>query len=71
MFTSEAEYIEIMECVQDLMFVNNVLEMIGIGVANPVSLFVDTVVAIFIARNGSTKGRKNHMYIGITSLGTL
>ena len=57
--TSEAEYVAITECVQEMLFVRNLLLSIGITVELPAPLFVDNVGAIFIAKNASTKGRQN------------
>ena len=61
--TSEAEYVAITECVQEMLFVRNLLLSIGITVELPAPLFVDNVSAIFIAKNASTKGRTKHMDI--------
>lgn len=58
--SSEAEYVIITECVQETMFVKNLLESIGIKAVVPAPLYVGNVGAIFIARNASTKGRTEH-----------
>ena len=61
--STEAEYVAITECVQEVLFVKQVLSTMGIQVQLPITVYVGNVGAIFVAKNASTKGRTKHIDI--------
>ena len=59
--SSEAEWIAMSEAVKDIMFLVQLLQSMSIPVRLPVTVRVDNIGAIFMAKNASTTGRTKHV----------
>ena len=59
--STEAEYVAVSELCQEIMFVRNILEFVGVKVKLPITVFCDNVGAIFLAYNAKTGGRTKHI----------
>ncbi len=59
--STEAEYVAISELAEEVIFVRQLLESIGIEVDYPIIIEVDNVGAIYLAYNHSTSQRTKHM----------
>ena len=58
---TEAELVAATECAQDLVFIKNVLESIGLKVRVPMQLNIDNSGCIDLICNWSVGGRTRHM----------
>ena len=58
---TEAELIAATECAQDLVFIKNVLESIGLNVRLPMNLHIDNSGCIDLICNWSAGGRTRHI----------
>jgi hypothetical protein len=58
---TEAELIAATECTQDLVFIKNVLESIGLKVRLPMNLHIDNSGCIDLICNWSAGGRTRHI----------
>ena len=59
--SSEAEYVALTDCVQELIFVRNLLYSIQVKYGETIVVHVDNMGAIFIANNFSATGRTKHI----------
>ncbi len=59
--TTEAETYAGFTCVQDMIYMKNVLESLGLKVKLPMVLKMDNQGAVYLANNWSIRGRKRHI----------
>ena len=60
---TEAETVAAVTCVQDMMFVKNIIESMGLEVKLPMRLEIDNKGAVDLVHNFSVGGRTKHMEI--------
>ena len=60
---TEAETVAAVNCVQDMMFVKNILESMGLEMELPMRLEIDNKGAVDLVHNFSVGGRTKHMEI--------
>ena len=60
---TEAEFIALIVCPQDMLFVMHVIESLGLQVEKPMVLFCDNQGAVDLANNWSVSGRTRHMAV--------
>ena len=61
LLSTKEEYVVVSELCQEIMFVRNILEFVGVNVKLPITVFCDNVGAIFLAYNTKTGGRTKHI----------
>ena len=59
--SAEAEYVAMTEMVQEMLFIQQVVESIGITIELPMKVYCDNLGAIYMANNKSTRFRTKHM----------
>lgn len=61
--STEAEWIAMSEAVKDVVFLMHLCEAMGIHIRFPITVRVDNVGAIFMAKNVTTTGRTKHAQV--------
>ena len=59
--TTEAEYMALSEVVKELKFINQLLQTMNIEVESPITVYVDSVRAIWLSDNRTTSDRTKHI----------
>jgi hypothetical protein len=59
--TTEAEAYAGVTCVQDILYMKNILESLGLRVKLPMVLEMDNQGAVYLANNWSVRGRTKHI----------
>ena len=60
---TEAECVAVADVVRELMYICNILRSLGISVGLPITVYVDNLGAIFLAKNASSCVRTKHVDI--------
>ena len=61
--SSEAEYMELSEAAEEIKFIYQLLQSIGIEIELPIRVRVDNIGAIFMSKNTSTSGCTKHVNV--------
>ena len=61
--STEAELYSIVQCAQEMLFVMNVIESIGLKVQKPNMLYCDNGGAVLLTNNWSVGGRTRHIEV--------
>ena len=59
--SAEAEYVAMTEMVQEMLFIQQVVESTGITIELPMKVYCNNLGAIYMANNKSTRGRTKHI----------
>ena len=61
--STESEYVALSMCVQDILFLKQLLESLHLNVSTPIKIYVDNTGSIDLANSWSSTGRSKHIDI--------